>query len=84
MKLPGIKGYDFFKDTGIRVVPTFREKDYPTYLSVVYFQDVKAFENYEKSTEVATLRKNLMQVFPPLGPNFKWYVQYRLEKSLRK
>ena len=83
MKLPGIKGYDYFKNTGIRLARNLRESDYSPYLSVVYFDDIQSYENYEKSPELATLRKNLRNIFPN-GLNYKWYVQYQLEKRWRK
>jgi heme-degrading monooxygenase HmoA len=83
MKLPGIKGYDYLKDTGVRYPTELRESEYPTYLSVVYFENLEAFENYEKSSELATLRKNLRNIFPQ-GLNYKWFVQYQLVQSWRK
>jgi hypothetical protein len=83
LKLPGVRGYDFFRDTGVRINQYARETKYPVYLSVVYFEDIKSFEQFEKSHELERFRKNLMQVFPPLGPNIKWYVQYQLIKSWR-
>lgn len=83
MKLPGIKGYDHYKDTGIRIAQAFREKDYPAYMSIAYLDNLEAFRNYEKSPELANFRKNLKNVFPD-GKGYQWWVQYQLIKNWRK
>lgn len=83
MKQPGVKGYDFFKFTGTQVRNYVREPDYPTYLSFMYFENMQAFENFERSPELTIFYKTLLNVFP-LGLNYTWYVQYQLMKSFRK
>jgi hypothetical protein len=83
MRLQGVRGYDYFKDTGIHILEETRENEYPVYLSMVYFDSIQAFENYEKCPELDSMRKNLLNFFPQ-GLNFKWWVQYQLEKSWRK
>jgi len=83
MKLPGLKGYDFYKHTGFAARNDVRETEFPASLSVVYFENIQAFENFEKSIELETFRKTMWNVFPR-GLNFKWYVQYQLTQSWRK
>ena len=83
IKLPGLKGYDCFKCLNRQGVNPSRERNYPLYLSVVYFEDIKAFENFEKSDEVVACQKALINIFP-LRPVYKWYVQYKLVQSFRK
>jgi hypothetical protein len=83
MKLAGLKGYDFFKDTGHEVMGEVRETEYPAYLSIQYFENLKSFEDYTKSKELVIFQKALRNVFPR-GLNYKWYVQYQLAQSWRK
>jgi hypothetical protein len=83
MMLPGIKGYNFFLDTGLKNPEVRREWEYPEHLSILYFEDQKAFENYRKSPELLAYQKALRNVFPD-GLNIRWYVQYQLVKSWRK
>ena len=82
VKLPGIRGYDTYKITGSRFVEA-REIEYPSHLSIVYFENLKAYEDYARSRELMVFQKALRSVFP-LGPNVKWHVQYQLVKSWRK
>jgi heme-degrading monooxygenase HmoA len=84
LKVPGLKGYDCFKclnDT--KGSGEARETKYPPFLSIVYFENQEAFENYTKSAELVVFQKGLRNVFPR-GPVYKWYVQYKLNQSLRK
>jgi hypothetical protein len=83
MNLLGLKGYDCFKYLGSVSTGNAKETKYPLYLSIVYFENMKAFENYTKSAELVVFQKGLRNVFPR-GPVYKWYVQYRLVQSLRK
>jgi hypothetical protein len=83
MKQPGVKGYDFYKFTGTQVTNVVRETDYPAHLSVFYFENMQAFENFERNPERTTFHKIIRNVFP-LGLNYSWYVQYQLIDSLRK
>jgi hypothetical protein len=82
-RLPGLIKYDYFKHIGFGYRSDIRETEYPAYLSLIYFADLPAFENYEKSPELVTFRKTLRNVFPR-GLNYKWDVQYQLTKSWRK
>lgn len=82
IRLPGFKGYDFFKDKGLKRRET-REVEYPSNLSIFYFENLKAYEDYKKSQELVIFQKALRTVFPR-GLKYKWYVQYQLVKSWRK
>jgi len=82
MKQAGLKGYDYYKYVGVSVFHNIFEKEYPTYFLAIYFENVKDFENFEKSNELAVCRKTLLDVFP-MGFKYEWYVQYQLVKSLR-
>jgi hypothetical protein len=83
LKVPGLKGYDCFKRLNDKRVAVTKETRYPLYLSILYFEDLKAFENYARSAEMVVYQKGLRNVFPR-GPVYKWYVQYKLIQSLRK
>lgn len=83
VRLSGLKGYDFYKNAGLNRIYEEREWDYPLHVSILYFENIEAFENYTKSPELVAFQKVLRNVFP-LGLNFKWYVQYQLIQSWRK
>jgi heme-degrading monooxygenase HmoA len=83
MKTCGLKGYDYLKYSGFGPVNLARETEYPSYLSVLYFEDVAAFEHFQASPEQVSFQSALRYVFP-LGLNYKWYVQYQLTHSWRK
>jgi len=83
MKLPGLKGYDWYQATGLPPSLDLREHEYPKYLSMIYFENIQAFENFVESSELAAFLKMMGSVFP-YGLNYKWYVQYQLTKSWRK
>jgi len=81
--LPGVKGYDWYRDTGLRRREFNRENEYPKYLSILYFENIEAFGGFTESRELAAFLKAMRVVFPR-GLNYKWYVQYQLVKSWRK
>jgi hypothetical protein len=84
MKQPGLQGYDYYKHIGIAVnYENLMEKEYPAYLSAIYFENIRDFENFEKSSELAICRKTLRNIFPS-GLNYKWYVQCELARSLKR
>ncbi len=89
MRLPGLKEYTRYQlieveSTGLSdFYRTKRSVEYPPYLSILTFENIKAFENYEKSLELAAFKSSLYTPFP-LGLNYQWYVQYRLMRSWRK
>jgi hypothetical protein len=89
MRLPGLKEYIRYKlidveFTGLSdIYRTKRPVEYPPYLSIITFENIKAFENYEQSLELGAFKSALQAPFP-LGLNYQWYVQYRLMRSWRK
>jgi hypothetical protein len=46
------------------VYRTKRSVEYPSHLSILTFDNIKAFENYEKSLELAAFRYALNLTFP--------------------
>jgi hypothetical protein len=60
-----------------------REWEYPDYISIIYFDDLAAFENYQSSPELIAFKKAICNIFPN-GLNYRLYVQYQLVKSWRK
>jgi hypothetical protein len=85
MKLPGLIGYDQYEDTGLRREGReyIQELEYPKYLSIIYFENLKAFEDFEKSPELAGFQKVMRSVLPR-RLKYEWHVQYQLVGSLRK
>ncbi len=83
MKTCGLQGYDYLKYSGFGPVNRSRETEYPPYVSVLYFKDMKDFEHFQESPEQVSFQSALRYIFP-LGLNYKWYVQYQLTHSGRK
>jgi hypothetical protein len=89
MMLPGLIGYDHYQQyerdvtrlhqlTGKPVVT-----EYPRHLSVLHFENLEAFENYENSPGLVAFKRALsLEVSSNLVP--EWYVQYQLMRSWRK
>jgi hypothetical protein len=54
MKTCGLKGYDYLKYSDFSKstqASQARETEYPSYLSILYFEDLKAFESFQESPE---------------------------------
>jgi hypothetical protein len=83
IKLPGLKGYDWFKYTGLMRSSEVRDHDYPLYLSIIYFDTIQSYYDYHKSPEQIAFQKALRMVFPR-GLKYEWYVLYELTNSWRK
>jgi len=83
VRLPGFKGYDWYKYTGLTRSQDVREHEYPKYLSIIYFENTQAFDNFVKSPELAAFFKVMRSVFPR-SLRYGWYVQYQLVQSWRK
>jgi hypothetical protein len=85
VKLPGLRAYNCYKDTGISPsgIVGAKEWEYPDYISVLYFENQPAFDDYTKSDELFAFQKAIVNVFPN-GLNYKWYVQYQHVRSWRK
>jgi hypothetical protein len=83
MKLPGLIGYDWYKDTGLRGSQDGERWEYPECLSIIYFETLKDYDNFVKSPELAGFQKAIRSIIPyRLG--YIWNVQYQLVKSWRK
>jgi heme-degrading monooxygenase HmoA len=82
LKLPGVARYDWYKDTGLRTLDGKRW-EYPEYLSIIYFENLEAYQDFVKSPELAGFQKSVRSVIP-YRLNYMWYVQYQLVKSWRK
>ena len=83
MKLRGLKEYNYCRILDFVSHEVMWPKDilvHPIYLSVLQFENLKAFQNYEKSMELAAFREAIKVPFPK-GLNFQWYVQYQLMGS---
>jgi len=83
MKKCGLKGFDYYKYSSVTPALEAKEAEYSSYISILYFEDMKAFELFEESSEQLSFQSALRNIFP-LGLNYKWYVQYQLMKSWRK
>ncbi len=87
MKLPGLRGHAQYKHTLVNIPDTDRKTknfvEYPPYLSILTFDNLEAYKNYENSLELAALKGALRAPFPR-GLEYRWWVQYRLIKSWRK
>lgn len=83
LKLPGVVGYDWYEDSGLRRRQEAREHEYPKYLSIIYFETLIAYDSFMKSAELAGFLRTMRSIFPR-GLNYKWHVQYQLIKSFRK
>jgi hypothetical protein len=51
--------------------------EYPQDLSIIYFENMKAYQNFCKSKELEVFDQNMKNAFPG-GLNYKWNVAYRL------
>jgi len=89
MKSTGLIDYRRYRfidvpSTGLSDIQTpKRSVEYPPYLSILTFANIKTFESYEASLELAAFKSAIQGQFP-LGLNYKWYVQYQLTQSWRK
>jgi hypothetical protein len=83
MQMPGLKGYDFYRDSGYRLPVAVRDRECPQDLSIIYFADIKSLENYRKGPEFVAFQKAIRNVFSS-GLNLRWYIPYQLVKNWRK
>ena len=82
MKNCGLKGYDCFKYRCLGGNISM-ETAYPPYISLLYFENLKAFDEFEESSEMVSFQSALRNILP-FGLNYRRYVQYQLNHSLRK
>jgi hypothetical protein len=90
MKLPGLKEYTRYQRNDEFPEPRSHNfigkpvvTDYPVYVSVLQFENLQAFENYENSPELLSLLR-IMNYEVSDNLKYEWYVQYQLVKSWRK
>jgi hypothetical protein len=85
MKLPGLSGYDFYRF--VRIAGNSNvdilEKDYPPFVSILYFENSFALENYKTSRELAAFQKVMQADFSGVL-NPKWDVAYQLEGIFKR
>jgi hypothetical protein len=89
MKLPGLNKYSYYQQTGLAVRASEQYigkrvvTEYPRYISVLLFENLKAFENYENSPELVAFKRAMsFEISNNIVP--EWYVQYQLVRSWRK
>jgi hypothetical protein len=88
LRLPGLNEYTTYRlidvdRAGMGDFSRPKIVEYPERLSILNFSNIRAFENYESSLELAAFKGGIQALFP-LGLNYQWYVQYLLVKSWRK
>jgi hypothetical protein len=83
MKLPGLKGIDRYKYTGIVRLQNLKEPECPIYLTLSYFENMEAFVNFEHSPELEAFRLAIKSNFKG-GLDYKFHLTFRLTKSFRK
>ena len=81
--LPGVAGYDWYQHTGMRMREYATELDYPELLSIIYFDNIKAYDLFFSSPELDRFYKVLRGVLPR-RMSYKWFVQYQLVDTHRK
>jgi hypothetical protein len=83
LKVPGVIEFSrfwLFSTSGGRSTPKPGDTlntDYPQDLAIIYFENLKAYENFAPSREFAAFNKNLAAEFHN-GLNYKWNAVYRL------
>jgi hypothetical protein len=86
MKLTGITGYDLYKFIQIHNKSTtspLLANDYPAFISMLYFENLNAVDNYKKSRELAAFQK-VMQADFSGALNTNWDVAYELESIFKR
>ncbi len=85
MKLPGLVGYDFYKFVKINEGSAARvlEKNYLPFISMLYFENTFALENFKKSRELEAFQK-VMQTDFSGSLNAKWDVAFELDTILKR
>ncbi len=86
MEIPGLMAYNCFKLSDFLVrFPgrKYLEAEIPSYVSILYFENMESFEKYEGSLKLAALKRS-MEVELPNSVSKIWDVEYQLVKSWRK
>jgi hypothetical protein len=84
LKLSGIKAINHYRWTGRSWERETENTEYPRYLSIFYFENLQAYENYAMSPELAAFHEGLRLEFFPNRLDYKWRVTYQLTRSWRK
>ena len=83
LKVPGVTEYGRWwlsnvRWEGLSPRPGVTENpEYPQDLSIIQFENLKAYQTFRKSKELAAFDQNLSHAFPG-GLNYKWNVAFRL------
>jgi hypothetical protein len=71
------------ENVGLRGAERYRiihdNPDYPRYMQLWYFNNLKEYQAFEKSDELMAILSAMDANFP--GTDFRWWVQYRVVKS---
>jgi hypothetical protein len=62
---------------------TIMNLEYPQDLSIIYFENLRAYQNFLKSKELEAYNKTLEAAFPS-GLNYKWDNAFRLFRRWSK
>ena len=72
--------------TGLRAADRYQivkeNPKYPKYIQIMRFDNLKSFQEYDKSEELNAVRRSMDANFP--GSDYAWYVQYQRRNSWRK
>jgi hypothetical protein len=85
MKIPGLKAYNYFhhSDFSMRLTEqSYLEAEIAPYISILYFDNPAAYENYKASLEYAVFKRN-MELELSGGISKIWDVEYQIRKSWR-
>jgi len=82
METTKLMGWDMF-EWAVNVQEEYRVKEYPKYISLLYFQSIEDFNDFEISPALAAFKRALKQILPG-GLTYRWYVEYLLWYIHRK
>jgi heme-degrading monooxygenase HmoA len=82
-QITGFVGYDWYEYTGLRMREYATEIEYPENISISYFENIKAYQDWLRSPELVDYHKALRSVIPR-RLSYQWYVQYELYFTRRK
>jgi hypothetical protein len=89
LKVPGLIEYcrywisNFIRDGAVVKPGITLNAEYPQDLSIIYFENLKAYQNFQKSKEREAYDKNLAAAFPN-GLKYKWDNVFRLTSRFSK
>jgi hypothetical protein len=89
LKVPGVTEFcrcwlsNVRREGSVLKPSTTTNPDYPHDLSIIYFENLKAYQSFLKSKELAAYEKNLVATFPG-GLNYRWDNAFRLMRRFSK